>query len=423
MCRPKLASSFDKSGDIVIYKIIGAFAVAVVVGSALPVQAAEITANIPESAIAKFNSRAQSKYITDSTSFVVVDTKSGEVVASKSPLRGMVPASTMKVITATVALESLGESFRFKTHARWNKSTKTLYLIGSGDPLLRSAQLRELAHKVAGAIKVSGKIKVKVDSSLYPSFTMPQGWAKSQLPGNARPVSALVVDDRNTMHPARDAGEKFAQYVRAAGIKNTFAGEGSASGADIAKVTSLPLTVAIRQMLHQSNNDIAEMLFRDSAIYSDKAGTWESARSHAHATISGLGIKMDNIALVDGSGLSRANRINASALAQVLGLALDPQHTHLAPLATKDLLATAGTEGTLTGRFKFGRTACAKGLVEGKTGSLRDVISLTGYAHNANGGLAAFSVIVNKIPRRSMQTSVRNSIDWMITALVGCTSA
>jgi len=106
----------------------------------------------------------------------------------------------------------------------------------------------------------------------------------------------------------------------------------------------------------------------------------------------------------------------------LLSAALDPSHPELTPLATADLLPEAGAEGTLIARFRYGRTACAKGLVEAKTGSLRDVISLAGYAKNQDGGLAVFSIVVNKIPRRSMETSVRGAIDWMVTALVGCTS-
>lgn len=399
-----------------------AILLSIVASGLMPAAAVDVTASLPETALTKFVAREGSKFITATSGVVVVDAKTGETVHTKNPLRGFMPASTMKLVTAVVALHSLGPSFRFKTTATWNAETSTLYLTGSGDPILRSKQLKELATKVATAIGTGSKITLRVDATMYPAFTMPPGWLKSQIPFNARPVTALVVDDRKTRQPAQDAGEIFSRYLRSAGVKNSFVGTGKASGTEVAKVTGLPATVAIRQMLHQSNNDIAEMLFRDSAVYSGKAGTWESARSHAYSVISELGLKMDNIKLVDGSGLSRGNRLSASALATLLGLALDPAHPELAPLATADLLPQAGSEGTLVGRFRYGRTACANGLVEAKTGSLHDVISLAGYAQNAEGGLAAFSIIVNKIPRRSMQSSVRNAIDWMVTALVGCTT-
>lgn len=406
----------------VLRKSVFVAVVALLCGALSPAAAFEATTTLPDSVLTKFTSREGSRFITQTSGVVVVDAKSGDVVHTKNPLRGFMPASTMKLVTAVVALHSLGPTFRFKTRATWNEETSTLYLVGSGDPLLRSKQLKELAGKVAAVIGTATTIKVRVDATMYPDFTMPPGWLKSQIPGNARPVSALVVDDRNTRRPAQDAGQTFARYLRSEGVKNSFLGSGKSSGVDIGKVTSLPVTVAIRQMLHDSNNDIAEMLYRDSAVYSGKAGTWESARSHAFAVISELGVKMDNIKLVDGSGLSRANRLSASSLATLLGLALDPAHPELAPLATADLLPQAGSEGTLVGRFRYGRTACASGLVQAKTGSLHDVISLAGYAQNADGGLAAFSIIVNKIPRRSMQASVRNAIDWMVTALVGCTT-
>lgn len=404
-------------------KIVMVTALAVALGGALPATALEVTATISDATITRFEDRTGSKFITKDSGIVVIDVKSGDVVHSTNPLRGFVPASTMKIVTAAVALQSLGADFRFKTTANWNAETRTLFLVGSGDPLLRSAQLKELAKKVASALDINSSIKVKTDSSLFPAFVLPAGWTKSQMPTYVRPVSSLVVDDRKTNKPARTAAEKFSSYLRAAGIKNSYAGEGRASGDTIAKVTGYPVTVAIRQMLRNSNNDIAEMLFRDAAVYSGKAGTWESARSHATSTIASLGLKMDNITIVDGSGLSRANRLNTNSLAALLALALEDSQPKLAPLANKELLPVAGVDGTLRGRFASGRTSCSKGQVMAKTGTLRDVSALAGYARNKDGAVAAFSILVNKIPRRSQQTSVRNALDWMVTALVGCSSS
>lgn len=383
----------------------------------------DVTNPLPTTAIDKLISREKSKFITESSGVVVADGKTGEYLHTRNPLRGFMPASIMKVVTAVVALDTMGPNYRFKTTVKWDPSKATITLVGGGDPLLRSSQLRQLADKTAAAVGTSSaKLTLKVDSSRFGPFVIPPGWAKSQVPFEVRPVSALVVDDRKTKNPAQTAGDIFARYLRSAGLKVTFKGPGKATGDQVAKVTSYALTASIRRMLHESNNDIAEMLFRNSAVEDGGAGTWEGARAHAFETMQTLGAKMDNIKLVDGSGLSRANRLNAKALVALLQSALSPEHPELAPLATKDLLPEAGAEGTLKARFRYGRTACAKGLVEAKTGSLRDVISLAGYAKNQDGGLAVFSIVVNKIPRRSMETSVRGAIDWMVTALVGCTS-
>ena len=168
-----------------------------------PASALDVTASLPETAVTKFVTREGSKFITATSGVVVVDAKTGELVHTKNPLRGFMPASTMKLVTAVVALKSLGPAFRFKTTAHWNSETSTLYLVGSGDPLLRSKQLQELATKVAGAIGTTTKVRLRVDATMYPAFTMPPGWLKSQIPGNARPVTALVADDRTTRQPDR----------------------------------------------------------------------------------------------------------------------------------------------------------------------------------------------------------------------------
>lgn len=406
---------------------VAALAATLLLG-AMPAEAArtstiDIANPLPATAIEKLIAREGSKFITASSGVVIADGKTGDYLHTKNPLRGFMPASIMKVVTAAVALHTMGPKYRFTTSTMWDESTSTIYLVGGGDPLLRSSQLRDLANKAADAISAgNAKLTLKVDSSRFGAFTIPPGWAKSQIPFEARPVSALVVDDRKTKNPAQTAGEIFARYLRSAGLKVTYKGPGKATGIRVSKTTSYALTAAVRRMLHESNNDIAEMLFRNSAVADGGAGTWEGARAHAFETMQALGVKMDNIKLVDGSGLSRANRLNAKSLVTLLNAALDPTHPELAPLATADLLPEAGAEGTLIARFRYGRTACAKGLVEAKTGSLRDVISLAGYAKNQDGGLAVFSIVVNKIPRRSMETSVRGAIDWMVTALVGCTS-
>lgn len=102
------------------------------------------------------------------TSYVVADARTGEVLESVSPLRLHPPASVVKAITAFYGLEQLGYDYRFRTRLVGTGRVVNgvlqgdVILVGSGDPLLSSDDLYELASglKAAGIASVKGKLKV-----------------------------------------------------------------------------------------------------------------------------------------------------------------------------------------------------------------------------------------------------------------------
>ncbi|MGB8624191.1 MAG: D-alanyl-D-alanine carboxypeptidase, partial [Paracoccaceae bacterium] len=96
--------------------------------------------------------------------FVVADARTGKVLEAKNPLLPMPPASTAKTITTLYALDTLGAGFRFRTQLvatgplRGGIVQGDLVLVGSGDPVLDTDDLGELAAslKAAGVREVSG---------------------------------------------------------------------------------------------------------------------------------------------------------------------------------------------------------------------------------------------------------------------------
>jgi len=389
-----------------------------------PAAAVPRTQALSSSAIDALVRRESSRFLTTSTAVSVLDATTGETAHDLRGNQSLLPASTMKIITATVALETMGPSHRFKTTALWNAELNTVYLVGGGDPVLRSKQLHTLADSVSAYLPAGTKrVLLQYDVSRFPSFTLPAGWVAGQVPGEVRPVTALQVDDRSVKRPAQYAAQVFARYLTANGLEVTIKGHGTATGELAGDVKSQELRGVIRKMLHDSNNNIAETLFRNSAVEAGLPGDWTHARQHAIDTLTSLGVPLANTKFVDGSGLSRSNRITTNTLSRVLLLGTSADHPKLLPMSTEDLLPAAGKEGTLRLRFHDVKTACAAGLVEAKTGSLRDVISLAGYAKGTDGSTAVFAMIVNRIPRSRSKHMVRYSLDWMVTGLTGCTPA
>jgi D-alanyl-D-alanine carboxypeptidase/D-alanyl-D-alanine-endopeptidase (penicillin-binding protein 4) len=398
-------------------------ATAISVGAALsqPSSAIETERSIPSELITKFENRMAAKAYTSATAAIVMDPVTGETLFSRNSKRALLPASTMKLVTAVAVLQTFGPDYRFKTPAVWDSSRKVLYIVGVGDPLLRKSQLSDLAKSIATQLNgVTGQVIVKTDVSAYSRFTAAPGWSTSQIPGEVRPVSPLVMDDRAVQDSAKLVGQTFTQFLRSSGLKATYRGNGIAVGDTLGRVSSLPLSVSVKRMLVESNNDMAEMLFRNAALLSADNVGWDQARSRALEVLRELGVPTEGVVIKDGSGLSRGNRLNAAMLGKLLLASQSPANARVHSLIQKPLLPVAGKDGTLRLRFGEKRTQCARGAVFAKTGSLRDVVSLAGYTQFGDNKSAIFAVIVNDVPRRSAQYSVRNAIDWSAAALTDC---
>ena len=87
----------------------------------------------------------------DSLGFELIDIETSKVIESYNAHEAFIPASVTKILTSYFALEVLGAKYRFTTELSYDGEIKdgilegNLYLIGSGDPLLTTAHLMNLA--------------------------------------------------------------------------------------------------------------------------------------------------------------------------------------------------------------------------------------------------------------------------------------
>jgi D-alanyl-D-alanine carboxypeptidase/D-alanyl-D-alanine-endopeptidase (penicillin-binding protein 4) len=121
----------------------------------------------------------------------------------------------------------------------------------------------------------------------------------------------------------------------------------------------------------------------------DASGTsWEAGERAAKAFLTRIGVDPAPLRLVDGSGLSRENRVTARLLTDLL--AAMSRHPHAK--AFHDSLPIAGVDGSLRKRLSD-----VKGRVQAKTGTIGGVRTLSGYAQTADGRTVAFSILCNDI--------------------------
>ena len=392
---------------------------------------------------------AAARALGKSRTGLVTDPATGSVIWSSGATTPMRGASTTKLATAVTALHVLGTSTRFPTRVVAGRTSHEIVLVAGGDPMLTSAQLRTLARSTAVALATaippadpsaslaaptSVRFTVRVDDTLYPKPTYAVGWPKDYEPYVVNPVRPLVRDLRNGWDTSAEVATYFSSQVGAvlrallAGrtdITTTVAYAGRlaapAAAVQLAELSGNTSGAALKLMLLVSDNDIAEMLFRNNAIASGQGGSWGAASATGLAVLRGLGADVRGWALYDGSGVSRNDRVSARGLVDLLTLAMSPQHPELSPLL--GWLPVAGVSGTLSAsaqRFVTIPTKCARGRVFAKTGTLFDTIGLAGYSLGSDGRLRTFAMLVHSVDPAYSKLAVRHAVEVVPATATGC---
>jgi D-alanyl-D-alanine carboxypeptidase/D-alanyl-D-alanine-endopeptidase (penicillin-binding protein 4) len=142
-------------------------------------------------------------------------------------------------------------------------------------------------------------------------------------------------------------------------------------------------------MLRESDNGTAELLIKELGLRVAGLGTTPAGTAAVATTLSSLGLAGDALVVRDGSGLDPGNQVTCRLLHGVLAATDDGGAIDVG-------LAVAGTTGTLSRRF-LGTPV--QGQVRAKTGSIRGVASLSGFANSRGGFELTFSSILNGVER------------------------
>ncbi len=310
-----------------------------------------------------------------------------------------IPASTLKILTCLAALEILGEKYRFETHFFLDEK-QNLYIKGYGDPFLTSEVLKTIAVKLynRGVTKISS---IRLDETAYAIDSLADGAGHSTNPYDA-PNGALAVNFNSvpifisadgssmsgevqtpeipimheigrTLSPGshrvnvntlqrktllspslRYTGELITAFFRTAGItiQNEFQEDCTPAHLSVVYIHKSEKTLLdiVRSCLKYSNNYIANQLFLAcGAVSYGFPANWEKSRRLFDIYIrEKLQLSEEEFYLVEGSGLSRKNRISPAGLLKAV--------EHFRPYA--DLLnnrrKTFLKSGTLSDVFCYG---------------------------------------------------------------------
>ncbi|MDJ0780615.1 MAG: D-alanyl-D-alanine carboxypeptidase [Desulfosarcinaceae bacterium] len=325
--------------------------------------------------------------------------------------RPLIPASTLKLLTAAAALHHLGPEYRFQTDF-FQDASGNLIIKGYGDPLLISEVVADLAQTLAPSLRRYGDLIIDDEWFKQPLFI--PGRRNSLQPYDA-PNGALCVNfntvffKRRNGKPAsaeaqtpllpfarkkiaasgqaqgriglsagaaeniRYSGELFRYFLEKAGSRGSGTIQSGRVTGGVNRIhrhhSPYPLTEVIQKLMAYSNNFMANQLFITTGIAAyDPPGTLAKAQAAVDRYArEHLGLR--HLTLVEGSGISRANRMSALDLLRVLD-AFAPHHR---------LLRNDANEYYKTGTLDGIRTRA--GYLMGEDGTLYRFVVL----HNTPG--------------------------------------
>lgn len=107
------------------------------------------------------------------------DLEDGGEVLSRNADEVFRPASTVKVLTTVTALEHLGPAFVFRTSIQADTSQGSVWLVGSGAPLLSAEDVTRAAMETVAALPGGRTWNLYLDEGCYFPETHLLGWDES----------------------------------------------------------------------------------------------------------------------------------------------------------------------------------------------------------------------------------------------------
>jgi D-alanyl-D-alanine carboxypeptidase/D-alanyl-D-alanine-endopeptidase (penicillin-binding protein 4) len=319
-----------------------------------------------------------------------------DIVAVREDLP-RIPASVEKLFVTATALLRYGPTEELQTRVFAGAPVDAagtlsgdLWLVGGGDPALEEADLARLASAVraAGVSRVAGAVAGD-ESRFDPLRGGPRTAFRPDRDLGGR-IGALVLRRGFQPNPALFAAQRFVARLRAAGVQvagRTRTGVVPPEASEIAVDGSLPIADLIRRTNVPSDNFFAEMLLKSLGAAYAGTGTTAAGGAVVRDTLDDFGVRPR---IVDGSGLSRANRTTPRQVVRLI----ERMNGQEAGATWTASLAVAGRSGTVRRRM---RGTAAQGRCRLKTGTIFRVSNLAGVCTTTGGRTVAFAWLMNGV--------------------------
>lgn len=325
-------------------------------------------------------------------SMILIDRTSGEVIFERDSTSLRRPASVLKILSATAALQYLDPSYQYVTSVALGVVPETIVISGNFDPWMTGdyktalnehrAWLPYLANKAIAELKSSqpgfGTIAVKQVGLYSGDVTFLRSYFKK------KGITAKFSSIKGSQVPSITLKE-------------------------IATTTSPTISEMVMFALTWSDNLLAERLARAASraagFSNDDAGVSETIQKMFET----LQIDSYGLYVHDGSGLSKESRVTVRLIADLLLKIRGDEKFR----AVYEGLPISGISGTLENRF-IKTAPQAIGLVRAKTGTLNGTVSMAGYVESGEREYI-FVAIADRIPKSSTASNrARTTLDRLL---------
>ncbi len=331
--------------------------------------------------------------VLSNPAMVLIDESTGEVVYEKNATAQRKPASVMKILSGASALTYLDPTSSFNTRVSSGNEPRSLVIQGSFDPWfsadndvaikMHRTSLPRIGYATLQTIKSGNSGSLKNATIYYSDLfssdisNLKAFWAKRGFRPTMKPVTSQVAETK---------------------------------AATMILESSSPTVLEILNFaILNSDNVLAERLARLASKASGNAFNDSGVAKTFAALLKKLNIDSTGLVVVDGSGLSKENKVTALLVGQLLlSLRKDEKYA-----ALYNALPVSGVSGTLKDRF-ITTAPTAVGLVHAKTGTLNGTVTLAGYVQSSDREYV-FVTLADEIPKGTRASDkARAAIDKLL---------
>ncbi len=323
-----------------------------------------------------------------SVAVMVTDLSDGSVVGSWNETTPLVPASIMKSVTTAALLGETGADFRYRTPVYIDGPTDmgivrgNLVIEGSCDPTVGTMVEpfdNDIISEITDALLTAGINKIEghilIDESAFAGPGRPDSWQRADFSQSYGTASHAFnyANNASGKKSVENPGQIFINKLKAnlsrngIMVDNKDLGEGPRTL--VAEHFSPTIDEIMRSCMMRSDNLFAESMLRTYGKVKGGDGSTTDAAAREREMWEEREMPLDDVVIIDGSGLSRSNRVTPDFMTAVLkSMSSNPYYASFFPLA--------GQEGTLK---SFLAETPLDGYIAMKTGSMNGIQCYAGY--------------------------------------------
>ena len=324
------------------------------------------------------------KYLDKTISFSLIDNK-GNIISEHYSKIARIPASNQKLLSTGYVINKYNNFYSLNTIISRDKKNN-YYIDGSGDPDLSLNDIKTLINN----IKYSKSINVNLNE-IRKNLYWPEGWtSQDKLYKYGSPITKLAINSNSSTYMniyglrnyiydyllSKFPNSEVNIYIK--DISNDLKSKTTL----IDSINSNPILSLVTLANAESHNFTSESLFKNAS------DTWNNnSYKRLYFWLKNKGLPIKDLYIADASGLSRNNRVTTNLIASFLHkMRFNNNYEFYA-----STLSIMGMRGTLANSLVNNRL---NGKFFGKTGTLSNVFSLSGYFHK-NNKIYSLSIIQN----------------------------